>query len=101
MTVLLLLICLPLAIFFFVKWIRARKFLRALRPYYELMYNYDNTHKLTFAVISPVMAVRPRSEYSGYTCKVYFTDFEQAESERLRVIEQNEKQCTPTPKNKV
>lgn len=88
-------------IFFFIKWIRTRKFLRALRPYYELMYNYDNSHKLTFAVISPVTAVRPRSEYSGFTCRVYFTDYEQAESERLRIIDQNEKQCSPTLKNKI
>lgn len=90
MTLLLLLICLALLVLLFIKFIRQRKFLRALRPYYELMYNYDTNHKLTFAIISPVTAVRPRSEYSGFTCKVYFDDYEQAEAERERIIEQNQ-----------
>lgn len=87
MELLLLLITFPVAIVFFIKWMKLKKFLKQLRPYYELMFNYDNNHNLNYAVISPVMAVRPRSEYSGFTGKIYFTDLEQAEAERTRLIQ--------------
>ena len=89
MQTIILLILTVFFIVFFIKWIRLKKFFKSLHPYYELLYHYDNNHKLTFAVISPVMAVRPRSEYSAFTSRVYYTDYADAEAERQRVIEQN------------
>lgn len=97
MTVLLLLICIILLVVFFIKWLKLKKFVKQLKPYYELMYNYDTSHKLKFAVISPVVAVRPRSEYTGFTAKCYFTDYEAAELEREKVIAMNEVHAAVKP----
>lgn len=80
------LILLILAVFFFIKWIKLLRFNRRLGDYYELLYSYDTRHVLLFCVISPVRCVRPRSEYSGFTGKVYFTDLAAAEAERDRLI---------------
>lgn len=101
MTLLLLLITLTTTILFFIKWLKLKKFTKQLRPYYELMFNYDNNHKLNYAVISPVVAVRPRSEYSGFTGKVYFLDYEQAEAERDRLIEQSQRTKTSLTQTKL
>lgn len=93
----LLIICIILLVVFFIKWLKLKKFVKQLKPYYELMYNYDTSHKLKFAVISPVVAVRPRSEYTGFTAKCYFTDYEEAQRERDNVLAMNEQHVAVKP----